>query len=59
VNVDNAGSVTVYDNTAASGTVLATIDTGKALGTLDFDVAFGTGLTVVTASGAKVVVVYE
>ena len=59
LNVDNAGSVTIYDNTAASGTIIATIDTGKALGTLDFDIPFSIGLTIVTATGAKVVVVYE
>ena len=59
LNVDNAGSITIYDNTAASGTIIATIDTAKALGTLDFDIPFSNGLTVVTASGAKVVVIYE
>ena len=52
-------SVTVYDNTAASGTQIAVIDTAKALGTLEFDCPFNTGLTVVSASGAKVTVVYE
>lgn len=36
-----------------------TIDTGKALGTLDFDVPFSEGLTVVTSLGAKIVVVFE
>lgn len=59
VNVDNAGDVTVYDNTEASGTQIAVIDTAKALGTLDFDVPFNDGLTIVTATSAKVVVIYE
>jgi len=58
-NVDNAGSVTIYDNTAASGTVICVIDTAKALGTLEFNVPFSTGLTIVSASGAKVVAIYE
>lgn len=55
----NAGNVTVYDNTAASGTQIAVIDTAKALGTLEFNAPFSNGLTVVTASGAKVSVIYE
>jgi hypothetical protein len=59
VNVDNAGAVTLYDNTEASGTVIAIIDSAKALGTLDFEAPFSNGLTVVTATGAKVVLIYE
>ena len=59
VNVDNAGTVTVYDNTAASGTQIAIIDTAKALGTLEFNAPFSNGLTVVTATGAKITVIYE
>jgi len=59
VNVDNAGSVTIYDNTSATGTIIATIDTAKALGDLTFGVPFSNGLTIVTATGAKIVVVYE
>jgi len=59
VNLDNAGSVTVYDNTAASGNQIAVIDTAKALGTLSFDAPFSTGLTIVSASGAKITVIYE
>lgn len=31
----------------------------KALGTLDFNVPFSTGLTIVVAGGAKIVVIYE
>ena len=58
-NLDNAGTVTVYDNTAASGKQIAVIDTAKALGTLEFGCPFSNGLTVVSASGAKVTVVYE
>ena len=38
---------------------MAISDTNKALGTLEFDVPFSTGLTVVTATSAKIVVVYE
>lgn len=57
--MDNAGTVTIYDNTAASGTQIAVIDTAKTLGTLEFNCGFSIGLTIVVASGAKVVVVYE
>lgn len=44
-------TLTVYDNTAASGTAIATIDTTVTYGTLIYDVAFSTGLTIVTATG--------
>lgn len=46
-----ANTATVYDNTAGSGTKIATIDTTAAVGCLRYDVAFATGLTVVTATG--------
>jgi len=59
INVDNAGNIAVYDNTAGSGTLIAQIDTAKALGTLDFNVPFSNGLTIVVNLGAKIVVVYE
>lgn len=59
VNLDNAGSVTVYDNTAASGAQIAIIDTAKALGTLAFDAPFSDGLTIVSSGGAKITVIYE
>ena len=60
VNNDNSGSVIIYDNTAGSGTIIASIDLAKVLGTLTFDAPFSTGLTVVTTgSGAKITVTYE
>lgn len=43
-----ASTVTIYDNTAASGTVIATIDSLNLSGQFLFSVAFTTGLTVVT-----------
>jgi hypothetical protein len=45
------GTATVYDNTAGSGTKIATIGTGTAI-CLIYDVAFATGLTIVTATAA-------
>lgn len=50
------GAVTVYDNTAASGTVLLTLPIGYA-GTIEMDVLVGTGITVVTAGADQVLVI--
>ncbi len=44
-------TVTIYDNTAGSGTVLAVIDTTQSLVTLAYDVTFTTGLTIVVGGG--------
>lgn len=65
ITINNAGAsanvLTIYDNTAGSGTVIGTIDTVELNGRyLPFDVRFGTGLTIVTATGtaADVTVAY-
>jgi len=47
----SANTVTIYDNTAASGTKIGTIDSTAVTGTILFDARFGTGLTVVTVTG--------
>ncbi len=51
------GVITVYDNTAASGTLIATITQPAAVVesqfSLTYDVAFATGLTIVTATAAQ------
>lgn len=47
-----ASTVTVYDNTAGSGTVLAVIDSLTLSGTFALNVAFATGLTIVTTGTA-------
>lgn len=57
-------TITVYDNTAASGTKIATITvpstvTADNAVTLVFDVAFTTGLTVVTSGNDDVTVAYR
>ena len=49
-----AGTIVVYDNTAASGTVIASFDSTNALESYTFDCAFATGLTVVTSAATKV-----
>lgn len=54
-----AGAITVYDNTAASGTVIAVLKASVGEQTFNFDVAFTTGLTVVTAGASKLTVTYQ
>ncbi|HEY7309450.1 MAG TPA: hypothetical protein VH643_08845 [Gemmataceae bacterium] len=53
INIKGAtgNTITLYDNTSASGTVIAVVDPTQNLITLDFDVAFVNGLTVVLATG--------
>ena len=43
-----ASTITMYDNTAASGTVIGILDSLNFEGTNTYDVAFTTGLTIVT-----------
>lgn len=60
VNNDNIGSVIVYDNTAGSGDIIASIDLAKVLGSITFAAPFSTGLTLVTTGPlTKITVVYE
>lgn len=49
------GVVTIYDNTAASGTIVGTITVPASPQpvTLVFDAALSTGLTIVTATAAQ------
>lgn len=57
-----AGTITIYDNTAASGTILATITTinNVSIGAILQNCKFYTGLTVVTSvAGHNVTVIYE
>lgn len=63
---NTAGVVTIYDNTAATGTIIATV-TIPSPGTqskpipsfLDFDCPFHIGLTIVTSTTTNVTVIYE
>jgi hypothetical protein len=54
-----AGSITVYDNIAASGTKIATLKSSIAEGVFTFDAAFSTGLTIVAAAASDFTVVWE
>lgn len=48
----SANTITVYDNSAGSGTKIATIDSVQtALGALEYDCNCDVGLTIVTATG--------
>ena len=59
VNNDNSGNVQIYDGITTGGIQMADLDTTKVLGDIQFDAPFSDGLTVVTALGAKITVVYE
>ena len=54
-----AGAITIYDNTAASGTILAVLKASIVEDTYEFNIAFATGLTVVTAGASKVTVAWR
>lgn len=53
-----AGAITIYDNTAGSGTVLCVLKASIAEQTFIFDNDFATGLTIVTAGASKLQVSY-
>jgi hypothetical protein len=57
------GVITVYDNTAGSGNKIATITLPATLlqdcVMLDYETAFGTGLTIVTSAATDITVTYS
>lgn len=53
-----AGAITIYDNTAASGTIIGVLKSSVAEQTFIFDATFRTGLTIVTAAASKITVSY-
>ncbi len=58
------GIITIYDNTAGSGTLIGTITVGAALltdppVTSVYDVSFSTGLTIVTSQAENLTVSYR
>lgn len=59
INTAAAGTITIYDNTAASGTKIATIAASAAGPNFIFDVVFTTGLTIVTAAASDITVSYR
>lgn len=54
-------TLTIYDNTTATGTVIGVIDTAAAGGEFGYELNFTTGLTVVLAGGvaADITIIYE
>ena len=54
-------TLTIYNNTTATGTVIGVIDTNAAGGEFGYGLAFTTGLTVVLAGGfaADITIIYE
>lgn len=58
VNGGTTGTITVYDNTAASGSVIADFDTTNALAVYEFGCICSTGITIVTSAATKLTVLY-
>lgn len=54
-----AGTIIIYDNTAASGTIMASFDSTNALATYTFDIPYSTGLTIITSANTKLTLVYS
>ena len=54
-----AGQVTIYDNTAGSGTTIQAFSSTAVQNTIVYDIPFTTGLTIVTSSGPDIVVVWD
>lgn len=54
-----AGAITIYDNTAGSGTIIAVLKASIAEQTLTFNAPFRTGLTIVTAAASKLQVSFK
>lgn len=56
VNTTAAGAITVYDNTSAAGTKIATLKASVVEGTYEYNVSFANGLTIVTAAASDITV---
>jgi short-subunit dehydrogenase len=54
-----AGTITIFDNTAGSGTIIGLLKASIAEQEFEFDVNYYVGLTIVTAAASKLTVVYE
>lgn len=54
-----AGAITIYDNTAASGTILGVLKASIVEGSYEIGCRFQTGLTIVTAGASKLTVIWE
>lgn len=55
-----AGTIIIYDNTAASGTILASFSSTNAIEQYDFKgIPFYTGLTIVTGAATQLTVIFR
>lgn len=54
-----ASTIIVYDNTAGSGTIIASFVASAPVNTYPINVSFGTGLTIVTAGASKLTTSYR
>lgn len=54
-----AGTITVYDNTSATGTIVAVLKASIAEGYFPLNIRMSTGITVVTAAASKATVIWE
>ena len=59
VNTTAAGTITIYDNTAGSGTKIGTMKASIVEGTYIYDCRFQTGLTIVTGAASDITVCFE
>lgn len=59
VNGGTAGTIIIYNNTAASGAIIASFDSTNALETYTFDVIATVGITIVTSAATKITVSYR
>lgn len=59
VNSTAAGTITIYDNTAGSGTIIAQLKASVAECSFIYDVSFSTGLTIVTGAASGLTVSYR
>jgi hypothetical protein len=59
INTTAAGTITVYDSLTATGNKIATIKASVSEQTLQFDVGFSIGLTIVTGAASDITVAYR
>ena len=59
INTTAAGAITIYDNTSAAGTKIATIKASVVEQEFDYNCRFMTGLTIVTAAASDITVIWE
>ena len=58
VNTSASGIITVYDNTAASGVVIAVLKSAVLEGSFEYDIPYVNGLTIVTVAASDITVVF-